>query len=161
MVRDSKKKEEKPKESSFKKFLKKRAPFYLVGITLVIVFAIPQLTTADLQDKFPQNLSEEDQLVLDSLMSYNGPDKEGYSLMEAISDQINKNYSNERIFNDKKTNVEVSISKLEDQNYNVLFNFVTYKESIQYDWNIDMQTGDVKGNNDDSKHLKDLVDFYD
>jgi len=161
MVRDSKKKEEKPKESPFKKFLKKRAPFYLAGITLVIVFLIPQLTTSDLQDKFPQNLSEENQLVLESLMSYNGPDREGYTLLNAISNQINEEYPNERIFDDKKTKVNVSIYQLEDQNYNVVFDFVTYKESIQYDWNIDMETGNVKGNNNDSKHLKDLVDFYD
>ena len=161
MVRDSKKKEEKLRESPFKKFLKKRAPVYLAVIALLIVFVIPQLTKSDLQDKFPQNLSEEDQLVLDSLMSYSGPDKEGYTLIDAISNQISEEYPNEEIYDNKKTAVDVSISKLNDQNYQVLFNFESYKGSINYDWNIDMQTGIVKGNDDGSQNIKNLVDFYD
>ena len=161
MVRDSKKKEEKPKESPFKKFLKKRAPVYLAVIALVIVFVIPQLTKSDLQDKFPQNLSEEDQLVLDSLMSYSGPDKEGYTLIDAISNQISEEYPNEEIYDNKKTIVNVSISKLDGENYQVLFDFESYKGSIQYDWNIDMQTGNVKGNDEGSQNIKNLVDFYD
>ena len=161
MVRDSKKKEEKPKESPFKKFLKKRAPVYLAVIALIIIFVIPQITKSDLQDKFPENLSEENRLVLDSLMSYNGPDKEGYTLMEAISNQINEEYPNEQIYDNKKTIVDVSISKLDAQNYQVLFNFESYKSSIQYDWNIDMKTGVVKGNDEVSQNIKNLVDFYD
>jgi hypothetical protein len=161
MVRDSKKKEEKPKESPFKKFLKKRAPVYLAVIALLIVFVIPQLTKSDLQDKFPQNFSEEEQLVLDSLMSYSGPDKEGYTLIDAIANQISEEYPNEEIYDNKKTTVNVSISKLNDQNYQVLFNFESYKGSINYNWNIDMQTGIVKGNDDGSQNIKNLVDFYD
>ncbi|MDX1441569.1 MAG: hypothetical protein R3237_03845 [Nitrosopumilaceae archaeon] len=161
MVRDSKKKEEKPKESPFKKFLKKRAPVYLAVIALIIVFVIPQITKSDLDDKFPENLSDEDQLVLDSLMSYNGPDREGYTLIEAISNQISEEYPNEQIFDHKKTVVDISISKIDSQNYQVLFNFESYKGNIQYDWNIDMQTGNVKGNNEASQSIKNLVDFYD
>lgn len=161
MVRDSKKKEEKPKESPFKKFLKKRAPVYLAVIALIIVFVIPQITKSDLDDKFPENLSDEDQLVLDSLMSYNGPDREGYTLIEAISNQISEEYPNEQIFDNKKTIVDISISKIDSQNYQVLFNFESYKGNIQYDWNIDMQTGNVKGNNEASQSIKNLVDFYD
>ena len=161
MVRDSKKKEEKPKESPFKKFLKKRAPVYLAVIALIIVFVVPQITKSDLHDKFPENLSDEDQLVLDSLMSYNGPDREGYTLSEAISNQISEEYPNEQIYDNKKTTVDISISKIDNQNYQVLFNFESYKGSIQYDWNIDMQTGNVKGNNEASQNIKNLVDFYD
>ena len=161
MVRDSKKKEEKPKESPFKKFLKKRAPVYLAVIALVIVFVIPQLTKSDLQDKFPQNFSEENQLVLDSLMSYNGPDKEGYTLADAISNQIKEEYPNEEIYDNKKTVVDVSISTLDGTNYQVFFDFESYKGTIQYDWNIDMQTGNVKGNDEASQNIKNLVDFYD
>ena len=161
MVRESKKKEDKPKESSFKKFLKKRAPFYLAAIALLVVFIVPELTKGDLQDKFPQNFSEEDQKVLDFLMSYNGPNKEGLTMMDAISNRISEEYPNEKIYDDKKTKVDVSISKLEDENYQVLFDFQSYKGSIQYDWNINMQNGTVRGNNEDSKYIKNLVDFYD
>ncbi|MEJ2259692.1 MAG: hypothetical protein P8X78_04160, partial [Nitrosopumilaceae archaeon] len=63
MVRDSKKKEEKPKESPFKKFLKKRAQVYLAVIAIVVIFIVPELTKGDLQSNLPQNLSDEDKLV--------------------------------------------------------------------------------------------------
>ena len=161
MARDSKKKEEKPKESPFKKFLKKRAPVYLAVIAILIIFVIPQITKSDLQDKFPQDLSEENQLVLDSLMSYSGPDKKGYTLINAISDQISEEYPNENIYDNKKTKVDVSILKLKDQNYQVLFNFDSYKGNIQYDWSINTQTGIVKGNDESSQNIKNVVDFYD
>ena len=161
MARDSKKKEEKPRESPFKKFLKKRAPVYLAVIALLIVFVVPQITKSDLQDKFPENLSDEEKLVLDYLMSYSGPDREGYTLMEAISNQISEEYPNEQIYDNKKTTIDVSISKLDEQNYQVLLNFESYKGNIQYDWNIDMQTGIVKGNDEVSQNIKNLVDFYD
>ena len=42
MVKDSKKKEEKPKGSSFKQFIKKRAPIYLAVIAIVIIFIVPE-----------------------------------------------------------------------------------------------------------------------
>lgn len=161
MARDSKKREEKPRESPFKKFLKKRAPIYLAVIALLIVFVIPQITKSNLQDKFPQDLSEENQSVLDSLMSYNGPDNEGYTLINAISNKISEEYPNENIYDNKRTKIDVSISKLDDQNYQVSFIFDSYKGSIQYDWSVNTQTGIVKGNDEASQNIKNIVDFYD
>ena len=60
MARDSKKKADKPKESEFKKFVKKRAPIYLGVITLIIVFIVPELTKGDLEGNFPENLTSEE-----------------------------------------------------------------------------------------------------
>ena len=64
MVKNSKKKEEKPKESEFKKFLKKRAPIYLGAIALIVVFVVPELTKGDLQSTFPEDLTEQEKQVL-------------------------------------------------------------------------------------------------
>ncbi len=161
MVRDSKKKEEKPKESQFKKFLIKRAPIYLATIAIVIIFIVPELTKGDLQSSFPQTLTEEEKLVVGTLMAYNGPNEEGYSLVEAISNEISEEYPNEKIYEDKKTKVNVVVSNVENKKYQIILDFESHKKDFHYNWNIDMQTGDVKGNDEESKHIVDLVDFYD
>ncbi len=161
MVKNSKKKEEKPKESQFKKFLIKRAPIYLAAIAILLIFIIPELTKGDLQSSLPSNLPENEKLVLDSLMAYNGPNKEGYRVMDAISEEINEKYPNEKIFQNKDTSVNVSISNIENEVYQVDFKFDSYKENLHYNWNIDMVSGDVSGNDDESKYIIDLVDFYD
>ena len=161
MVKDSKKKKEKPKESSFKKFLKKRAPFYLAGIAILIIFIVPELTKGDLQSNLPENLSEEEQEVLNTLMSYKGPDNEGFSVYNEISKQINDNYPNEKIFDNKNTKISVLISKLEEENYRVIFDFDSYKEDLHYDWNVNLKDVKINGNDQDSKHIIDVVDFYD
>ena len=48
------------------------------------------------------------------------------------------NYSN------KKTKVNVVVSNVENENYQVVFDFESHKEDFHYNWNIDMQTGEVK-----------------
>ena len=161
MVRDSKKKEEKSKESPFKKFLKKRAPVYLAVIAIVIIFIVPELTKGDLQSSLPQDLSDDERLVVDTLMSYKGPNDEGLSIMDAISNQISDNYPNEKIYDNKKTKVDVSVTKFEGEQYQVIFDFQSYKEDLHYDWNLNMQNGEIDGNDKDSKYIIDIVDFYD
>ncbi|MFQ5782384.1 MAG: hypothetical protein ACE5GR_04950 [Nitrosopumilus sp.] len=162
MARDKKKKkeEEKPKKSEFKAFLKKRAPIYLGIIALFVVFVIPELTKSDLESSLPE-LSDEDQQVVDILMGYNGPDEEGLTVMEAISDKIKDEYPDERIYDNKKTIVDLTVSNIDSQNYQIIFNFESQKGQINYDWNVDVNSGKITANNPESKHIIDLVDFYD
>ncbi len=161
MVKDSKKKKDKPKESEFKKFLIKRAPIYLAVTAIVIIFIVPELTKGDLQSSFPETLTEEEKLVVNTLMAYDGPNEEGFSIMDAISNEISEEYPNEKIFDNKKTKVNVVVSNVENENYQVVFDFESYKEDFHYNWNMDMQTGDVTGNDEESKYIISLVDFYD
>jgi hypothetical protein len=161
MVKDSKKKEEKPKESEFKKFLIKRAPLYLAAIAILVIFVVPELTKADLQSSYRQILTEEEILIVDSLMAYNGPNEEGYNLKDAISNEISEEYPNENIYQDKKTKLNVVVSNVGKETYQVVFNFESHKDDFHYNWNIDLETGDVQGNNEDSIYIIDLVDFYD
>ena len=161
MVKDSKKKEDKPKESEFKKFVKKRAPIYLAVIAIVVVFVVPELTKSDLQSHFPEDLTEEERQVLDALMSYRGPNKEGLSLMEAVSNKISEEYPDEKVYDNKKTSVDIQILKKDANFHQVLLNFESYKGKLDYSWDVDVSTGEVKGNNSKAKHVVDLVDFYD
>lgn len=161
MGKDSIKKNGKPKKSQFKQFIKKRAPIYLAVIAIVIIFIVPELTKGNLQNSFPKDLSEEELSVLETLMAYDGPNEEGLSMMDAISKEISEEYPNEKIYDNKKTQVNVVVSKLEEENYQVIFDFESYKNDFHYNWNINMQTGDVLGNDEDSKYIIDLVNFYD
>jgi len=160
MVKDSKKKE-KTKESHFKKFLKKRAPIYLAAIAIVIIFIVPELSKGDLESKFPQTLSSEEQSVINILMTYNGPNEKGLTIEEAITKQIDEKYPNEKIYDNKKTNVNISVTKLENDEYQVILDFDSYKEDFHYDWNVGIESKNIKGNNEDSKYIINLVDFYD
>ena len=161
MVKDSKKKEEKPKESEFKKFLIKRAPLYLSAIAILVIFIVPELTKADLQSSYHQSLTEEENLIVDSLMAYNGPDEEGYNVKDAISNEISEEYPKENIYENKKTKVNVVVSSIEEKMYQVVFNFESHKNDFYYNWNINMETGKINGNDENSKYIIDLVDFYD
>jgi hypothetical protein len=160
MVKNNKKKEEKPKKKDFKSFLRKRAPIYLAIITMFVIFAIPELTKSDLQDSFPELTSEQKQVV-DVLMNYNGPNESGLTVMEAITNKINEEYPDGKIFDNKKTIVELSVSKINDEEYHFILDFKSYKGELNYDWNVNKISGKITSNNQNSKHIIDLVDFYD
>jgi hypothetical protein len=160
MAKDKKKKEEKPKKSDFKAFLRKRAPIYLGLIAMFVVFAVPELTKGDLESSFPELTSEEQQVV-DVLMEYNGPNESGLTVMEAISNKISEKYPDEKIFDNKKTIVGLTVSGIELERYQVVLNFESHKGEMNYDWNVDMNSGEITSNNQESKHIIEVVDFYD
>ena len=161
MARDKKKKtEDKPKKSDFLAFLRKRAPIYLGLIALFVVFIIPEFTKGDLESSLPE-LSADQQQVVDILMQYNGPNQSGLTVMEAISNKINEEYPDENIFDNKKTNVELTVTELESEQYQVMLVFESHKGFLDYDWNINVNSGNITSNNPASKHIIDTVDFYD
>ena len=160
MARDRKKKEDKPKKSDFKAFLRKRAPIYLGLIALFVVFVIPELTKGDLESSMPE-LAADKQQVVDMLMQYNGPNESGLTVMEAISSKISEEYPDEKIFDNKKTNLELTVTELGSEQYQVVLIFESHKGILNYDWNVNMSSGNITSNNSASKHIIDTVDFYD
>jgi len=160
MGKDRKEKEEKPKKSDFKAFLKKRAPIYLGIMGLFILFVVPDLMKGDLESSFPE-LSSEEQQVVDILMGYNGPNESGLTVMDAISMKISEEYPDEKIYDNKKTNVELTVSSVDSEEYQVVLNFESHKGEMNYSWNVDMASGKITSNNQESKYIIDLVDFYD
>ncbi len=160
MGKDRKEKEEKPKKSDFKAFLRKRAPIYLGLIGLFIIFIVPDLTKGDLESSLPEFTSEEQQVV-DVLMGYNGPNDSGLTVMDAISMKISEEYPDERIFDNKKTKIKLTVSSVGSEEYQVVLNFESHKGEMNYNWNVDMGSGKITSNNQESKYIIDLVDFYD
>ena len=160
MGKDRKEKEEKPKKSDFKAFLRKRAPIYLGIMGLFILFVVPDLMKGDLESSFPELSSKEEQIV-DILMGYNGPNDSGLTVMDAISMKISEEYPDEKIYDSKKTKVELTVSNIDSELYQVVLNFKSHKGEMNYDWNVDMSSEKIVSNNQESKYIIDLVDFYD
>jgi len=161
MVKENQKKEEKQKKSDFKAFLKKRAPIYLGIIALLLVFVVPELTKHNLQSSFPNNLNDSEKKALDILMSYKGPNNKGLSVVDAISNKIAEEYPNEKIYDNKKTKIDFIVSNVQLNDFQISLNFTSYKGEMNYSWNVDTETLKIKANNSESKHIIDLVDYYD
>ncbi len=160
MGKDRKEKEEKPKKNDFKAFLRKRAPIYLGIIGLFMLFVIPDLMKSDLESSFPELTSEEQQ-VIDILMKYDGPNDSGLTVIDAISMKISEEYPKEKIYDNKKTKVELTVSNIDSEEYQVVLNFKSHKGEMNYDWNVNISSEKITSNNQESKYIIDLVDFYD
>ncbi len=122
MGKKDKKEEEKPKKNNLKAFLKKRAPLYLAGIALIAISVNGVLTEKHL-DNFLINFSEEEQIVVDILMQYNGPNESGLNVKDAIENKINEEYPDKKIFDDRNTRVELDITKINFEEYRIILNF--------------------------------------
>ena len=164
MDKDTKKKEERPKKSEFKTFLKKRAPIYLGIIGIFVIFIIPELTKSDLQSSFPDNLTDDQKHIVEILMSYNGPNEKGLTVMNAIIEQIATEYPDEKIYDNKKTKVELVVSNTDEATeniYKVILTFESYKGKIEYVWNVNPDTKGIEAKNPAAKHIIDIVNYYD
>jgi len=164
MDKNNKKKEEKLKKSDFKAFLKNRAPIYLGIIAIFVIFVVPELTKGDLQSSFPDNLTDKQKEIVEILMSYNGPNEKGLTVMNAITEQIVKEYPNEKIYDNKKTKVDlvVSIADGSTENiYKVILTFESYKGKTEYVWNVNQDTKEIEAKNSNAKHVIDIVNYYD
>ena len=160
MGKESKKKEDKPKKNSFKAFLKKRAPIYLALIAMLVVFVIPEYTKGTLEKSFPE-FSAEEQQVIDILMKYDGPNNDGLTVLEALENKIDEEYPDEKIFDHRKTTVDLIITNVDSEEYKVNFNFKSHKGEMNYNWNVNIISEEITSNNSESKHVIELVNYYD
>ena len=160
MSRESKKKKDKPKKNDFKSFLKKRAPIYLALIAMFVVFVVPEYTKGTLEKSFPE-LSDENQQVVDILMKYDGPNDSGLTVKEALENKINEEYPQEKIFDHKKTTVDLAITNVNSEEHRVVLNFKSYKGEMNYDWNVNVISEEISSNNSESKYIIELVNYYD
>ena len=161
MAKDKKKKEEdKPKRNDFKSFLRKRAPIYLALIAMLVVFVIPEMTKGTLEKSLPE-LSGENQQAVDILMKYNGPNNDGLTVLQALENKIDEEYPDEKIFDHKETIVDLTVTNVNSEEYQVIFNFKSHKGEMNYDWKINVISEEITSNNSEAKHVIDLVNYYD
>ena len=108
------------------------------------------------------DLSEEEQIVVDILMQYNGPNESGLNVKDAIENKINEEYPNMKIFDDRNTRIHVVVTNINLEEYQVILNFKSDKgNDINYDWNVNIDSKEIKSNNPESKYIINIVDFYD
>jgi hypothetical protein len=161
MAKDKKKKEEeKPKKNDLKSFLKKRAPIYLALIAMFVIFVVPEMTKGTLEKSFPE-LSVENQQAVDILMKYNGPNNDGLTVLEALENRISEEYPDEKIFDHKKTTVDLSVTNVNSEEYQVILNFESHKGEMNYDWKVNVISEEITSNNSEAKYIIDLVKYYD
>jgi len=153
-------KEEKPKKNNLKAFLKKRAPLYLAGIALIVISANGVLSEKHL-DSYLSDLSAEDQVIVDILMQYNGPNESGLNVKDAIENKINEEYPDEKIFDNRKTRVETTVTNINLEEYQIILNFKSHKGEMIYNWNVNIDSKEIVSNNPESKYIINIVDFYD
>ena len=150
-----------PKESETKKFLKKRAPFYIAGVTLLLVFVVPEITKSSLQDIIPDTLNAEERMVLDRVLSYTGPNDTGWSIKDAVSEKIEKEYPDGNVYDHRSTTSDVTVVGTSADSYRVVLNFESSGRALVFDWDVNTQTGEIRGNNDVAKDTVDRVNFDD
>jgi hypothetical protein len=127
---------------------------------MLVVFVIPEMTKGTLEKSLPE-LSAEDQQILDILMKYNGPNNDGLTVFEALENQISEEYPDEKIYDHKKTIVDLSITNVNSDEYKIVFNFKSHKGEMNYDWNVNVISEEITSNNSESKYIIDLVNYYD
>jgi len=161
MAKDKKKKEEeKPKKNDLKSFLKKRAPIYLALIAMFVIFVVPEMTKGTLEKSLPE-LSVENQQAVDILMKYNGPDNDGLTVLEALENRISEEYPDEKIFDHKKTTVDLTVTNVNSEEYQIILNFESHKGEMNYDWKVNVISEEITSNNSEAKYIIDLVKYYD
>ena len=147
---------------SFTAFLKKRAPIYLGLIGIFLLFAYPALIEKNLQSHIPTDLTPEEQVVVDLILSYNGLNNSGMTIMNVLEEEISTKYSDEKIFDTEITLLKLNFQKLSDSNFSheVDFLFMINEEILTYTWNVNTDTGEISSVNQEAKRILDIVDYY-
>ena len=154
------KKPQNPK--SFGAFLKKRAPIYLGLIGLFIIFAYPALTEKDLNSILDDSFDGNEQIAVDMVRFYSGPNDSGITILEVIEERINEKYEGQKIFDDEKTWAEFIVEKENKKLYEVVFIFnAENNQSMMYGWFVNVENGEISPIDSTSKSIQQTVDYFD
>lgn len=145
-----------------KKFLRTRAPFYMAGAALLLVFVVPEITKSGLEDVIPYDaLGQEEARVLEEALSYTGPNDTGISLQDAVSERIKEEHSGGNVFDHRSTALEAAVEDLGGGAHRITLDFESRDGELFFDFNMNANDGVVTGNNNLSKDVVDLVYYYD
>ena len=160
---DEIKKSDDPK--SFSSFLKKRAPIYLGIIGLFMIFAYPALTEKNLESLLADDSFEgNERLALEMVKFYKGSNDSGISVIDVIEEKINDKHDGQKIFDHEKTWADFTVEAVNNNNkvYEVVFVFnAENNEPLQYEWHVNIETGEIDPRDTHSKIIIQRVDYYD
>ena len=148
---------------SFGAFLKKRAPIYLGLLGLFFIFAYPALTENNLTSILDDSFDGNDRIAVDMIKFYSGPNDSGIKIIEVIEEKINEKHEGQKIFDDEKTRADFTVEEIHsDRVYKVMFVFnAENNEPLQYEWNVNIETGEIDPRDTPSKIIIQRVDYYD
>jgi len=146
--------------NSFSSFLKKRAPIYLGLIGLFFLFAYPALTEKTLENSLP-SFDGEQQEAVDLLKSYKGENERGMTVIQVISDNLADKYTDENIYENEKTKIELFVSDENYPIYKISLNVDSYKGKLEYIWNVNVDSKEIQAVSSDAKQILDIVNYYD
>ena len=151
--------------NSFSAFLKKRAPIYLGLIGLFIIFAYPALTEKNLESLLADDSFEgNERIAVEMVKFYKGSDDSGISVMDVIEEKINDKHEGQKIFDHEKTWADFTVEAVNNNNkvYEVVFAFnAENNEPLQYEWHVNIETGEIDPRDTPSKIIIQRVDYYD
>ena len=157
------KKSDDPK--SFSSFLKKRAPIYIGIIGLFMIFAYPALTEKNLESLLADDSFEgNERLALEMVKFYKGSNDSGISVIDVIEEKINDKHDGQKIFDHEKTWADFTVEAVNNNNkiYEVVFVFnAENNEPLQYEWHVNIETGEIDPRDTPSKIIIQRVDYYD
>ena len=153
----------KDESKSFTAFLKKRAPIYLGLIGLFFLFAYPALMEKNLESHIPTDLTDDERAMVDFLLSYNGLNNSGMTIMNVLEEEMATKYPDKKIFDSEITLLRLEFQKLSDSNssHNVTFLFMINEEILTYTWIVNMNSGEISSANPEAKRILDIVNYYD
>ena len=158
---DEIKKSDNPK--SFSSFLKKRAPIYLGIIGLFMIFALPALTEKNLESLLADDsFTDNERIAVEMVKFYKGTNDKGMTILQVIEEKINDKYSDQKIFDDEDTWAEFTVEATNTKNYEVVFVFsVENNQSMRYEWNVNLESGEISSTDGPSRIILQTVDHYD
>jgi hypothetical protein len=151
-------------QKSFTAFLKKRAPIYLGLIGLFFLFAYPVLMEKNLESHIPTDLTESQKATLDSVLSYNGLNNSGMTIMNVLEEEFNTKYPDKNIFDSEITLLKLDFLRISDGesiHEKITFRFMIDEDIITYTWSINNTTGEISSVNQEAKRILDIVNYYD
>jgi len=158
---DEIKKSDDPK--SFTSFLKKRAPIYLGIIGLFMIFAYPALTEKNLESLLVDDSFEgREKIAVEMVKFYKGTNDKGMTILQIIEEKINDKYSDQKIFDDEDTWAEFTAEATDTKNYEIVFVFsAENNQSMRYEWNVNLESGEISSTDGPSRIILQTVDHYD
>ena len=128
-----------------------------------MIFAYPALTEKNLESLLADDSFEgNERIAVEMVKFYKGTNDEGMTILQVIEEKINDKYSDQKIFDDEDTWAEFTAEATNTKNYKIVFVFsVENNQSMRYEWNVNLESGEISSTDSPSRIILQTVDHYD
>ena len=130
-----------------------------------MIFAYPALTEKNLESLLADDSFEgNERIALEMVKFYKGSNDSGISVIDVIEEKINDKHDGQKIFDHEKTWADFTVEAVNNNNkvYEVVFVFnAENNEPLQYEWHVNIETGEIDPRDTPSKIIIQRVDYYD